>query len=215
MGTEEEAAAETVEAEVATEAVDASTEAASPGSDPSAPVAPEGESADAVEPELVQTPEQQLAEKLDAAQARLRTVSKAYTDLQAEMASFRERVENQAAYKRERRAFELAQTFLEPVQNLKRSLENPGDDVGALVKGLELVLHQFSTALDKLGLEAVPGVGSTFDPRVHDALAIQPVTDPEQDNTVLMVHEDGYAVNGKVLQAAKVIIGKYQQAAEA
>lgn len=211
MGIEEETAAETVEAETAS----APNESGAPESDSAEPVAPEGDSVDAVEPEPVKTPEQQLAEQLEAAQARLRTVSKAYTDLQAEMASFRERVENQAAYKRERRAFELAQTFLEPVQNLKRSLENPGDDVNALVKGLELVLHQFSTALDKLGLEAVAGVGSTFDPRVHDALAIQPVTDPEQDNTVLMVHEDGYAVNGKVLQAAKVIIGKYQQAAEA
>ena len=211
MGTDEETAAETVEAETA----NAPSESGAPESGRAEPLAPEGDSVEAVEAEPIKTPEQQLAEQLEAAQARLRTVSKAYTDLQAEMASFRERVENQAAYKRERRAFELAQTFLEPVQNLKRSLENPGDDVNALVKGLELVLHQFSTALDKLGLEAVPGVGSTFDPRVHDALAIQPVTDPEQDNTVLMVHEDGYAVNGKVLQAAKVIIGKYQQAAEA
>lgn len=213
MGTHEDMSTGTPDESGETEPMQEHAEEGAVGAAPSEVTSNEEEGSEEAGAEVIElSAEELLAQQLEAAQARLRTVSKAYTDIQAEMASFRERVENQATYKRERRAFELAQTFLEPVQNLKRSLENPSDDVASLVQGLELTLHQFATALDKLGLEAVPGVGATFDPRVHDALAIQPVTDAEQDNTVLMVHEDGYSVNGKVLQAAKVIIGKYQAA---
>ena len=39
------------------------------------------------------------------------------------------------------------------------------------------------------------------------------MADASQDGKVLMVHADGYTVNGKVLQAAQVVVGKYQEPA--
>jgi len=186
-----------------------------------APQAPEdaaagGDALDGAEPEAPEpvvelTAEERLQQKLDDAQVRLRTVSKAYTDLQAENTAFRERIESQARFKRERQAFELARGFFDPVQNLKRSLEQGTEDPEALVSGLQMVLKQFMTAMEKLGMQAIPGVGSDFDPTVHEALAVTPVLEPEQDGKVLMVHSDGYTVNGKVLVASQVVIGKYQE----
>jgi molecular chaperone GrpE len=67
--------------------------------------------------------------------------------------------------------------------------------------------------MHRLGLEEVPGEGADFDPNLHEALAVTPVAEQEQDGKVLMVHTAGYAVKGKVLQAAQVVIGKYQEAA--
>jgi molecular chaperone GrpE len=157
------------------------------------------------------TAEELLQKRLDEAQVRLRTVSKAYTDLQAENSAFRERIESQARFKRERQAFDLARGFFDPVQNLKRSLEQGADDPAVLVSGLQMVLKQFMGAMEKLGMEEIPGIGSNFDPTVHEALAVTPVLDPEQDGKVLMVHSDGYTVNGKVLVASQVVIGKYQE----
>jgi len=157
------------------------------------------------------TAEEIVQKRLDEAQVRLRTVSKAYTDLQAENTSFRERIESQARFKRERQAFELARGFFDPVQNLKRSLDQGADDPEALVSGLLMVLKQFMGAMEKLGMKQIPGVGSDFDPTVHEALAVTPVLEPEQDGKVLMVHSDGYTVNGKVLVASQVVIGKYQE----
>ena len=175
------------------------------------------------EPEVIQAEEveviepakseaQRLQEKLEAAQARLRTVSKAYTDLQGEMAAFRNRMEAQGKVKAERQAFEAVAAFLDPVQNLKRSIAAPGEDVAQLVGGLKLVEKQFMDALTKLGLEEVPGIGAKFDPKYHEALAVMPVEEPEKDGCVLMVHQGGYSVNGKVLQAAQVVIGKHEAA---
>jgi molecular chaperone GrpE len=162
------------------------------------------------DPEPEPDPLAELQSRYDEAQARLRTVSKAYRDLQGEMHAFRERMEARAKMESERQAFDQARRFFDPVMNLKRSLAQQTSDIDALRSGLEMVQHQFMEAMEKLGLEEVPGEGASFDPNVHEALAVTPVTDEAQDGKVLMVHTTGFTVKGKVLQAAQVVIGKYQ-----
>ena len=157
--------------------------------------------------------EERAKQQVEELAAKLRTVSKAYTDLQEEMDSFRQRQMQLADVKAQRKAGEVVEAFFEPVQNLKRCLETGGDDVAAVRQGVEMVLSQFSTRMDKLGLKEVPGAGSRFDPSVHNALALQPVENKEQDGIVLHVHAVGYAVGGRVIQPAQVIIGKYEEMA--
>ena len=69
--------------------------------------------------------------------------------------------------------------------------------------------------LDDLGLSEVPGEGAVFNPAYHEALAMSPVPDADLDGRVIMVHNAGYMVNGKVLQAAQVIVGQYTAPEEA
>lgn len=174
------------------------------------------EEVEIVEPEAPKSELDIAREQLAAVQARLRTVSKAYTDLQNEMQGFRDRMEAQAHVKAERQAFDAVSAVLEPVQNLKRSISAHGDDMGSLVSGLEMIYKQFMDALTKLGLAEVPGEGAVFDPKYHEALAVMPVDDPAKDGRVLVVHQGGFVVKGKVLQAAQVVIGKHEApAAEA
>lgn len=183
--------------------------------------APATEAAPEPAPEPVVDPELQSARAeleaarrdLEAAQARLRMVSKAYTDLQAEMKSFRERMEARAKLDSELQSFDQVKTFFDPVMNLRRSVGAPGEDVGVLVEGLKMVLAQFMDSLRRLGLEEVPGEGAPFDPNMHEALAVTPVTDAALDGKVLMVHTGGFTVKGRVLQAAQVVIGKLQEPA--
>lgn len=149
-----------------------------------------------------------LGATLSDTQARLRAVSKAYTDLQGEMHAFRERMEARARGQQEQRAFQVVKAFFDPVQNLRRSL-SAGGDVESLHEGLRMVQKQFDQAFENLGLEETPGVGAPFDPNYHEALAAMPVGDASQDGRVLMVHITGYMVNGKALQAGQVVVGKY------
>ena len=147
--------------------------------------------------------------------ARLRSVSKAYTDLQAEMQSFKKRSEAQANLKAVKRTADLVSALLEPVENLKRSVGTPGDDMESLVSGLKLVVHQFSESMHRVGLRETGKVGEVFDPRRHEALAMTPVTDRGMDGRILMVHTTGYVLGDNVLQPAQVIVGKYEAAAPA
>jgi len=152
-------------------------------------------------------------DEAEASLARLRTVSKAYADTQAEMRAYKERMEARAKLDSELQAYERVKLFFDPVTNLRRSIqvadgEGPTEE---LVEGLRMVHQQFMEALARLGLEEVPGEGAPFDPNLHEAIAVKPVTDPDLDGRVLEVHKAGYAVKGRVLQAAHVVIGKLRE----
>ena len=129
------------------------------------------------------------------------------------MQAFRDRMEARAKAESELQAFDQARRFFDPVMNLKRSLTQPVQDLETMKAGMAMVQRQFMEAMEKLGLEEVPGEGASFDPKVHEALAVTPVADASLDGKVLMVHTVGYTVRGKVLQAAQVVIGKLEESA--
>jgi len=153
----------------------------------------------------------ELEGKLTDATARLRTVSKAYTDLQADQDAYRLRTNALMEQKAERKGVEAVEAFFDPVQNLERSLAAApaGTDEG-LLTGLKMVHQQFRDAMTRLGLERIPTTGTDFDPSMHEALALTPVADPRLDGKVLMVHSEGWRVKGKVIQPAQVIVGKHE-----
>lgn len=151
----------------------------------------------------------ELDAQLQDTTAKLRAVSKAYKDLQDDYEHFRQRTAQQSEVKAERKSAEAVHKFFEPVQNLKRSLDAVDDD-NPLAGGLKMVLHQFNEAMNKLGLEQVPGAGADFDPNFHEALAVTPVDDPALDGKILHVHNDGYRVKNQLIQAAQVVIGKHE-----
>ncbi len=200
------------EPEQSTEASAESTPDAEPVQENAGSAAPEPEPVAEVI-ELSET--DQLKAQVDELRARLREVSKAYKDREAEMEEFRTRQKAMASVQADRKVFTVVSSFFDPVQNLKRSLDNGGDDLDSFKGGVKMVYGQFQTALEKLGLSEVPGEGSEFDPDAHEALAVMPVDDPEKDGKVVVVHTTGYALRGKTIKAAQVVVGKYTEPAEA
>lgn len=146
--------------------------------------------------------------------AKLRAVSKAFQELEGDMAAYRTRAGRDAEQRAERRVQQAIEQFFEPVMNLRRSLTASATaDPAQVVAALPMVVHQFNETMSRLGLEEVPGVGATFDPAIHEALALAPVADPAQDGKVLSVYATGWRLGAKVLQAAQVVVGKHEAAA--
>ena len=147
-------------------------------------------------------------ERIAELEARLRTVSAAFREKQDEIALVRDRLARQALVQEEIRRGEEVTTLFEPVENLHRAIDVvKGHGAEA---GLRMVHQQFMEALRKLGLEEVPGVGTRFDPSVHEAIATQPVSDPAQENVVQAVFSAGYRIGTRLVRPARVIIGSYQ-----
>lgn len=153
--------------------------------------------------------------RLRDVESKARAISKAYQEQRDDMVSFRTRMEAQAAQRADRKQAEVCERFFEPVQNLRRALKAPSDDLAAFRTGVQMVLHQFDESLRGLGLEEVPGEGTDFDPTIHEALAIVPVPEAAQDGKVVTVYNTGYRLGTRVLQPAQVVIGKYDPPAEA
>jgi molecular chaperone GrpE len=146
-------------------------------------------------------------------EARLKTVSAAYKNLQEEMSAFQARAERQRIFQRDMMKGEVVRSLFEPLQNLRRSVEAlaKAEVETDLVDGLLMVVRDFQEAFAALGLVEVEADGATFNPDFHEALSILPVTDPEQDGKVLEVFRAGYRIGASLLAPAQVIIGKYEE----
>lgn len=140
--------------------------------------------------------------------ARLRAVSRKFQEQKEEMSAFRSRMEERAEVEKARRKAEVVRTFFDPVQNLARSLEAGGDGQG-LREGVAMVHKQFMAGLEALGLAPTPGQGERFDPNLHEAIGVVPVPEASLDGRVIEVHVDGWMVDGRAIQAAKVTVGKH------
>jgi molecular chaperone GrpE len=70
-----------------------------------------------------------------------------------------------------------------------------------------MVRRQFFSALQNLGLKTIDASGA-FDPSLHEAVGTADVDNPEEDGMIVDVFHKGYMLGDKVLQAAKVKVGR-------
>jgi molecular chaperone GrpE len=79
--------------------------------------------------------------------------------------------------------------------------------IDAVREGLEMTMKMFLSSIGKFGLEQVNPDGETFDPELHQAMAMQEVEGVEA-NKVLTVAQKGYQFNGRLLRPAMVIVSQ-------
>ena len=86
--------------------------------------------------------------------------------------------------------------------------ENAGKaDTAALVAGQEATQRLLAKAFDKLGIDEINPVGQPFDANLHEAMVAQESATAEP-GSVLAVVQRGYALNGRLLRPARVIVAK-------
>ena len=83
-------------------------------------------------------------------------------------------------------------------------------DTATLVAGQEATLKLLARAFDRFSLQVIDPLGAPFDPERHEAMAMQPSTTAEP-GSVLQVVQPGYALNGRLLRPARVIVASEPQ----
>ena len=78
-------------------------------------------------------------------------------------------------------------------------------DAASLVEGNKATLKLLTTTLERFGISEVDPVGEPFDPELHEAISMQPSADAEP-GSVLIVAQKGYALNGRLLRPAMVVV---------
>lgn len=78
-------------------------------------------------------------------------------------------------------------------------------DVESLRQGKEATLKQLATIMERFGVEELDPQGEPFDPTLHEAMTMQPSADVEP-GSVLTVFQKGYALNGRLLRPARVVV---------
>lgn len=78
-------------------------------------------------------------------------------------------------------------------------------DAESLLEGSVATLKLLTTTLERFGISEVDPIGEPFDPELHEAISMQPSADSEP-GSVLVVAQKGYALNGRLLRPAMVVV---------
>lgn len=78
-------------------------------------------------------------------------------------------------------------------------------DVESLRQGKEATLKLLAAVMERFGIEELDPLGEPFDPAVHEAMTVQP-SDAMEPGSVLTVFQKGYALNGRLLRPARVVV---------
>jgi len=78
-------------------------------------------------------------------------------------------------------------------------------DVQSLLAGKEATLKLLTATMERFGVAELNPEGEPFDPQEHEAMSMQPSSDVEP-GSVLTVFQKGYALNGRLLRPARVVV---------
>ena len=76
-----------------------------------------------------------------------------------------------------------------------------------LLEGGRATLKQLLAALEKYGVKVVSPEGEPFNPELHEAISMQESATAEP-NSVLIVAQRGYQLNGRLLRPARVVVAR-------
>ncbi|MFK7766656.1 MAG: nucleotide exchange factor GrpE [Mariniblastus sp.] len=152
---------------------------------------------------------------IESLQAQLAEAEKRVLLAQADLENFRRRNLRDTQDKLKYASIGLMTEILDSVDNLHRAIESykvdPNGD--GLVKGVEMVAQQISTALENKGCKKIEAVGQTFDPHFHQALQMQP-SDEFDSNVVSTELRAGFKLHDRVVRASQVFVSTGPAATE-
>ena len=131
----------------------------------------------------------------------------------------RSRAEIENLRRRQERELENAhkyalERFLTDLLPVRDSLElglsaarEEGADAAKLGEGTELTLKLLSDLMDRFNIEQIDPEGEPFNPEYHQAMSLQPREDLPA-NTVVIVVQRGYTLNGRLVRPAMVIVSQ-------
>ena len=79
-----------------------------------------------------------------------------------------------------------------------------------LLEGFVMIENQLLNAFSSLGVEKIEALNQPFDPKLHNALAVQNNPDAPND-IVLEEYQAGYKLNDKVIRYSQVIVNKKEE----
>lgn len=167
-------------------------------------------------PTYVEELETQLADK----DKLLTDYASRYKNAADEFEKTRVRLRKEVAKDVEREKRRVLASFLDVIDNLERAIaasrEASDDTPGVvnLLQGVEMVRQQFLATLSSYGARPIDANGALFDPNLHDAISVVPVTDADREGLVIDVVTPGYQLDDEVLRPATVTVGKLAQGPE-
>lgn len=136
--------------------------------------------------------------------------------LMAEFENFRKRTRREQADLRRMSHANLILRILPTLDDMTRVASIPNDQttVEALDEGILLIRRNLMKELEEVGLARIEAVDAPFDPELHQAVLRVSVDDPDLDNTVSQVFQEGYVLGDRLVRPSQVEVRQYEEPAD-
>ena len=174
---------------------------------------PDSGTAVSPEPTSEPTPEvmPSLEDLLKAAELKAAEHHDAWLRAKAETENVRRRAQEDIAKAGKYAVEKFSGEMLAVKDSLEAALASDGAE--HLKEGVELTLRQLVAAFEKSGLAEINPLGEKFDPHKHQAISQIEAPDASTEaNKVLTVLQKGYALHGRVIRPALVVVSKAKSA---
>lgn len=149
----------------------------------------------------------------EAAEAKLVGVQTKFDEANAqrerETQEMRERMRKTLEDRAKQGQFSFLTTLLPVLDNLNLAIDHAEKDSSLehLLSGVKGTARSFEQALMNVGVEAIPSVGTDFNPELHEAIDMTE-TDAENDGKITSEYSRGYKFGERLLRPARVQVGK-------
>jgi molecular chaperone GrpE len=163
---------------------------------------------------------EELEQRTNAAEQKLVEVQARFdqlkTQLQRETDETRQRLNRAADERAEREKINFITTLLPVADNLQRAIDAAEEDGSAqsILDGIRSTAANFEAALSAAGLKPIDTVDQPFDPEKHEAVDTIEVA-REKDGVITAEYSRGYQIGERLLQPARVQVGRARVKAEA
>jgi molecular chaperone GrpE len=145
--------------------------------------------------------------EVEAVRADLESVRGQWQRTQADFMNYKRRSEEERYAGQASATEALLRKTLGIADDLARALEHVPDEQQASpwVEGVAAIERKLQGALESEGVTAIVAVGEAFDPRLHEAVSMEP-TDEVAEGTVTRELQKGYQLRDRVLRPALVVV---------
>ena len=158
--------------------------------------------------------EGEATDALTRAEAEVTRLTEALARNQAERVNHEKRLEREMDKARKFALERVMRDFVQVLDSLDQAIAatSAGADesrqgAAAENEGLALTRKLALKLLESHGLETIDPQGQPFDANWHEAMTAAPTEEAAPD-TVLQVLQNGYALNGRLLRPARVVVAK-------
>lgn len=174
--------------------------------------------ADPEEPKSEETPPDQPEEEPEIGSLReeVQQLQDALARTQAELVNLQKRHEREREAAARYRVEPLARELLEILDAMEEAQDAMTRDEGvpeAVREGQALTLRHMVNIFDKFSIEVIDPSGEVFDPKLHEAVAMQPAGE-FAPGSVMEVFRKGYRLQDRLLRPARVVVASEESGEE-
>ncbi|MBD1555903.1 nucleotide exchange factor GrpE [Vibrio sp. S9_S30] len=152
----------------------------------------------------------QLEAALLSSEAKVKEQQESVLRAKADVENMRRRSEQEIDKARKYALNKFSEELLPVIDNLERAIQAADAEnevIKPFLEGVELTHKTFVDVVSKFGLKEINPEGEAFNPEYHQAMSIQESPDHES-NSVMLVMQKGYELNGRVIRPAMVMVAK-------